>query len=353
MTCLRHLSLLSLFIFSALVLAGQEEPAQEHQGDTLVTDADLFEQEWPLDMTLRFNLKEYQRKKDDENYMDVELSIRLDDSTEIKKDVRIKARGNFRKGYCSFAPFWLNIRKSGVKNPHLQGVKRLKIVTHCSGAKSSQPYLMKEYLVYRMYALISPASFRTRLIRIRYIDSGRKERETEGYAFMIEAESMLAERLGGTVIKNDRLGMVHTRREDMMRMANFQYMVANSDYSVAGRHNVKLLGLGHFGKEGYTPVPYDFDYSGFVDAHYAVPGENLGISTVRDRYYLGPCGEPEDYRAAIDELMDRKQEILDLVREFAYLTEGEKKKALRYLESYFSNAAQAGFLEREYSRTCR
>jgi hypothetical protein len=37
------------------------------------------------------------------------------------------------------------------------------------------------------------------------------------------------------------------------------------------------------------PIPYDFDYSGLVDATYALPPPGMGITTVRDRVYRGPC----------------------------------------------------------------
>ena len=342
-----------LLVLLPVFLVAQEDPQQEHLGDTLVTNADLFAADGPLEMTLRFNLKKYQKDKNVDKYMDVDLSISVNDSLEIRKEVRVKARGNFRKGYCSFAPFWLNIRKADVKNPHLQGVRRIKIVTHCNGVKSYQPLLMKEYLVYKIYELLSPVSFRTRLIRITYIDTGRKDKLTKSYAFMIEPEEMLAERLGGVVMKNDQLGMAHMRREEMTQMANFLYMVGNSDYSIVGRHNVKFLGLGKFGKEGFTPVPYDFDYSGFVNAHYAVPGPDLGIKSVVERYYLGPCREPEEYRDAINALLEKKQDIQDLLMEFPFLSENEKSGALKYLERYYLLCGRPGFLEKEFRRTCR
>jgi len=91
-----------------------------------------------------------------------------------------------------------------------------------------------------------------RLIRMTYVDTGRKNRRTEGWAFMIEPEEMLAERLGSVAIKKDELVTALMRPGDMDLVALFQYMIGNADYSVMGRHNLKMLGMPGFGTEGYT-----------------------------------------------------------------------------------------------------
>ena len=37
------------------------------------------------------------------------------------------------------------------------------------------------------------------------------------------------------------------------------------------------------------PVPYDFDFSGLVDAPYATPPTSVAVSNVRQRRYRGFC----------------------------------------------------------------
>jgi hypothetical protein len=130
-------------------------------------------------------------------------------------------------------------------------------------------------------------------------------------------------------------------------------MIGNADYSITGRHNMKILGMPGYGSEGYTPVPYDFDYSGLVDASYAVPGENLGITSVRERYYLGPCRKDEAYVAAIEHINQYREDILLMVKEFEYLDQKHKKSVIWYLEDYFAMAGQNNMLEYSIQRTCR
>lgn len=320
---------------------------------TIFTSIDMFEDQRPMEITLTLDLKQYQREKFEGEYIPVHFLYEFNDSVHIEKSVRIKARGQFRREYCTFAPFWLNIRKADVANEHLQDIKRLKVVTHCNGGKVYSEYVLMEYLAYKIYNLLSPVSFRTRLIHMTYIDTGRKNKVTENWAFIIEPEEMLADRVGAVVVKKDELSMRFMRPEQMDVAALFNYMIGNPDYSIAGRHNMKILGMPGFGSEGYTPVPYDFDYAGIVNAHYAIPGENLGISSVLQRYYLGPCREDAEFQKAIDYIQSYREEILDLVENFNYLGAKHKKDLIRYLESYFESASKPGFIRFSLRSTCR
>lgn len=322
-------------------------------GDTIYTAIDLFEGSEPLDITMSFDIKNYQRKKDSDEYIPADLLLHFNDTIDLMKDVRIKARGAFRKSTCHFAPFWLNIRKTDVENEYLQDVKKMKVVTRCRAGSEYDDYILLEFLAYKIYNLISPHSFRVRLIKMKYVDSGRKDKETHSWAFLIEPEDMLAERVDGLVIKNDELAMALMRPEEILLVALFQYMIGNADYSISGRHNMKILGLPGFGTDGYTPVPYDFDYAGLVNASYAVPGENLGITAVTQRYYMGPCREESEYLAAMERLENHRDEVLELVQSFPFLSEKARKQTIGYIENYFSEASGPKFIERNISSTCR
>lgn len=343
----------SILFFIPLSLYSQESEQYVRIIDTIDTEIDLFEVNAPLHFTLEFDLKKYQREKMKGEYMPIRFIYDINDTLRLEKTMRIKARGQFRRSHCSMAPFWLNIRKADVGNEYLQDVKKIKIVTRCSGSKVFDEYLLKEFLAYKVYNIISPVSFRVRLIRMTYVDTGRKNKITEGWAFMIEPEEMVGERNDALVVKKDDLAMSLMKPADMDIVSLFMYMIGNPDYSVAGRHNLKILGLPGFGSEGYTPVPYDFDYSGFVDASYAIPGENLGIKSVRERYYLGPCRSDEAFIIAIDHINQCQEEIMQLVKEFEYLDPRFKNSAVSYLREYFKLSADQQVLIQYLKSTCR
>jgi len=346
------LTCMGILLFHDSIQA-QDVPGPDHVVDTIDVYLDIFDEEDPMELTLTLDLKKYQREKFKGEYIPAECEYHINDTFSVEHQIRIKARGNFRRQHCSFAPFWLNIRKAEVDNPHLQNVKRIKVVTHCNGGRSYAGYVLKEYLAYRIYNILSPVSFRVRLVKLRYIDTGRKNRVTEHWAFMIEPEELLAERLQGIVIKRDDLSMRHMVAENMDLVAQFMYMIGNPDYSVFGRHNIKVLGVGNYGGKGYTPVPYDFDYSGLVNAYYAIPGEELGIESVRERYYLGACRSDQAYQRAMDQLAEHREEILDLVQEFPLIDHKVQKDMMTYLESYFQEAEGRNFIKYRLRSTCR
>ncbi len=344
------------FLFIWLISVGvvySQEPADAISSDTLSTSIDMFEELAPMDITLTYDMKAFQRNKNKDEYADVHFLYQFSDSGQIEHTLRIKPRGQFRKGYCSYAPFWLNIRKADIVNENLQEVKKIKVVTQCRGGKDYSDYVLKEYLTYKIYKLLSPVSFRVRLVHLKYIDTGRKNKETESWGFLIEPEEMLAERSDGIVIKNDEISMHLMRTSEMDLASLFQYMIGNPDFSIAGRHNVKILGLPKFGTKGYTPVPYDFDYTGLVNAEYAIPGETLGISSVRQRYFLGPCREDQEFQVAIDHINSHREEILELVTEFPHLSAKHKNEMIAYLEDYFRSASGPKFIESKLKSTCR
>ncbi len=358
MSTSRRVSIVRMLIIGILILIplslfSQEEPHNIHHVDTIDTSVDIFDDNEPMRITLTFDIKQYQREKSKGEYMPVHFLYQFNDSVYLEKEMRLKARGNFRRNFCSLAPFWLNIRKADVANKNLKHTKRIKVVNNCKNLKIYDDYVLREYLCYKIYNIISPVSFRVRLLKMTYVDTGRKNKVTEGWAFMIEPEEMVAERNGAIVVEDDELAMILMKPEQLDVVAMFMYMIGNPDFSVAGRHNVKILGMPGFGTEGYTVVPYDFDYSGLVNASYAVPGENLGISSVRERYYLGLCRSDEAFMEAIEHINQYREEILQEVNNFTYLDEKSKNDIIFYLVEYFAQASQYDLIGPRLNKTCR
>jgi hypothetical protein len=353
-------NILKALIFSCLIsfcaqgyVFAQEEDTDHFYSDTLSIQVDLFSLEDPMDITLKFDIKSYQREKMKGEYMPVQLTYHVNDTLDINKKVRVKARGEFRRDHCILPPFWLNIKKAKVGNKLLKGTNKIKIVTHCKDSKQYEQYLVKEYLAYKIYNEISPYSLRVRLVHMKYIDTGRKNKETSSWAFMIEPEDMMAERVGAVPIKSDVVSMRYCDTLMMDVSALYMYMIGNADYSVAGRHNLKLIRRQDPLKPLPVPIPYDFDYAGVVNANYAIPGENLGILSVTERYFLGPCRDDLKYLTAIDQIQKNKDNILEWVISSPYLDEKGRKEMSRYLEGYFSLAEKPENLLRNIKRTCR
>lgn len=345
-------------ILSILILLVQHAAAQTFAEDSYILDTisvydDFFEKEEPITLTIKFDIKAYQRTRNSEEYHKAELIYQFDDSTSLIHPVKLKTRGEYRKKFCTLPPFWLNIKRAGIPSNELDGIKKVKIVTHCKNTDKFEDYLLKEYLVYKMYNLITPYSFRVRLIRIIYIDTGRENRITENWAFAIEPEKLLAKRLDARIIENDKLAMATVNSDVMNGLAMFQYMIGNADYSITGRHNIKIIRLQGKGPVGNIPIPYDFDYTGFVNTSYAIPGENLGLKNVRERYFLGPCRDVSVYLEVIEELKAHEKELINLLEQCEYISSRQKIYAVKYIDSYYSEAESSKFIEWNILGTCR
>lgn len=331
----------------------QSDTSTESINDTLFIENDFFENDNPFHCTMKFDIKSYQKNKYQGKYIPVKMTYCDLDSIPVEKEFRVKARGNFRRKHCGLPPLWLNIRKAELKIDQFNEVKKMKVVTHCRGGKSYNQYVLKEYLAYKIYNLISPYSFRVRLAEIKYVDTGRKNKTYTFWAFIIEPETMMAERNKAISIKTDNLSNFHTDSVATDIMALYQYMIGNADYSITGRHNIKLIKEDNPFSFYPIPVPYDFDYSGLVNAYYAVPSETLGIEKVTERYFLGPCRSEMEYQKALSVITEKEDLIIKLVKEFSPLNEKDKNEMLRYLQSFFERVRSSHFISGELLSTCR
>jgi len=303
--------------------------------DTLSQDFGLFTKDDILNLSLRFDMTQYTRKKPKDEYMDAILTYHINETDSINKEIRLKSRGEMRNGYCSLPPIRLNFKKTEFPNAKdLDKIEKLKMVTHCK--YGNEDYLLKEFLIYKLFNVLTDTSFRVRLVKMEYINTHKKSKTVNTYAFFIEPVEMLAERVNATVVNSVNLTQKNIVPQMMDRMAIFNYMIGNTDWSVPNLHNCKVLSTLNFNSSGLgMVVPYDFDYSGLVDADYAIPYEPLGLSSVRERRYVGICRTEDVFLNAIKEFAGKKEAFYKVLNDFQMLDEKEKAKMISYLDSFY------------------
>jgi len=258
--------------------------------------------------------------------------IDVDDS--VSYDISLRSRGERRRELCLFPPIRLNFKDTRTIYGDIDSMTNIKMVTHCNNPGIYDDYLLKEYLVYKLYNLITDYSFRVRLLRIKYIDTGKREKTYIKYGFLIEPVDLLEQRLDVFEIEN-----LHLKYKDMIpdmldRMAIFQYMIGNTDWQVISYHNIKIVKGASQLKA--VPIAYDFDYSGFVNTAYAVPAEITGLDNVRQRYFLGACRPDSTYLRILGEFMNNRDNFFEVIENFDLIDEQSKKFVTRFLEDFFS-----------------
>ena len=332
-------------------LHAQQEDVPSYE-DTVAVYEDLFSEEEPLQLILKFDVQALKRTKHKDVYHDAEITNVVSEEFQVTDSVQVKARGILRRDNCSLPPIWLNIRHARIKADSLQDVVRMKMEVRCRNAAQYEPYVLREYLVYKIYNIITPISYRVRLVRLTIIDTGKDNEMTEDWAFLHEPDELMTLRLDGKMIKSDELSMSRVNPEVINRLSMFQYMIGNGDYSVTGGHNLKILALNSGNPPRFLPVPYDFDFSGLVNTHYAVPSETLGTTSVQERYYLGLCRPKQVHEETIQELAQFDDEIMEYIKDFEYLDDKEKVDMIEYLDSYFKESKESWFIDRKIAPTC-
>ena len=349
---MKYLLLLTLLVVPFVNNAQTEEYILN---DTLIQEVSLFGKDSPLHFTLKSDFKKFKREKFKDKYQNAQLIYKINDSTEVNKDVRIKARGEFRRKQCSFPPIRLNWKKTETVKQEFDNYYKLKMVTHCSGSEYYEQYILKEFLCYKLYNILSDKSFNVRLIQIKYIDTGgKKKNEFTTWSFFIEDFGMMAARNNAHKLKNEKLGIRNVEEQNMMEFSMFMFMIGNADWSVTGLHNLKLLKSKDFQQTKAWAVPYDFDYTGMIDAAYAVPDEErLGIKDITERVYLGPCKEEGEYKPVIEKFKNHKNEFYDKINNFEYISEQSKKEMIKYLDEFYSIIDSENFYSNYLKSHCR
>jgi len=127
----------------------------------------------------------------------------------------------------------------------------------------------------------------------------------------------------------------YTDRKQMTMVAIFEYMIGNTDWGVSANHNTVLMQLAKDSTAKPFVVPYDFDYSGLVNADYAVPSERLDIENVRQRLYRGYPRTLDEVNDALSIFKQQKENIYLLINKFELLTPKNRQEIIDYLDDFY------------------
>ena len=281
---------------------------------------------------LKTNMKTLQKNKYNEVYQDAEFSFVGIDSALFNFPIKIRTRGNMRKRVCQYPSLKLNFSKSDLKNKEIKPIDKYKLVCQCASGKPAELLLLKEFLAYNLYNIVTDNSFKTHLFTINYIDTRGKKTRVR-YGFLIENEKELTSRLDGTVVSTDSMRFKDLIRENIIQMGMFQYMIGTTDFSLKNMHN--LNAIQPVNTKNALLIAYDFDSSGLVDAIYAVPNPKLPIRDVKDRWFnIKGCSRKE-IQEQVDHFEKYKKEILAYSQNYTILNSHSHKTSLEYIEAFF------------------
>ncbi len=317
--------------------------------------SELFSDSTIMPISLTYSNKDIKKETNDSTYITTYLRYKDDNTDWDSLEVRLRRRGNFRLKNCYYVPLKIKIKKKKAKESAFEGHKNLKLVLPCLIQRDNNDNVIKEYLAYKLYEIISPYHFKTRLVEVNYEeDKGKKIKEHNIKGFLVEDDKHVAQRMGGRVIKTHIHPLNHTPKESI-RNAFFQFMIGNTDYSTAYLHNCELIL-----REGeIIPVPYDFDMAGMVNTSYAtvsqINNEKLQIEDVTDRMYRGFKRNPNLMIEVKLEYLKNRSEILGEIENHKIFFENNDEYAATYdyVEDFFDILANDKRFEREIMEMAR
>jgi hypothetical protein len=309
----------------------------------------LFLSEEVINIELRSDFSAIQKDRTgDPQYHDGELIYHTPEGKEIKLSVKVMARGNFRRDpkNCSFPPLLLNFKKSEVKKTLFDNQDKLKLVTPCDYDR----YVIDEYLVYKMYNIITEKSFKVRLVNIVYFDTAKGKKLFEKYSFFIEHDEQVAERNNSVEI-DTMMTPYSLERESFRKIAVFQYMVGNKDWYVTSRRNVVLMQPNDSTQPPYA-IPYDFDFSAFIDADYTKPKDVPDEYLATRRVYKGLCYTTAEYNEVFAFFKSLRPVFEATIDNMPMISKSDKIAHHAYLNTFYKTIESSELIKQEFIDKC-
>lgn len=265
--------------------------------------------------------------------------------------VEITTRGHFRlkAGTCGFPGLKVRFDKEKRKNTLWEGQSTIKLGAHCRSGNSRYMQIpIQEVLAYRVYNIITDSSFRVRSAKATYVDTGDNSKIVEAPAFFLEDDDDLAARMGMKAMEMQGASFSDLTPALAAQMSVFLYMIGNTDWSLPYLHNIRLFDrMGNL-----VAVPYDFDWSGMVDAPYAMPDPRLAIRSIRERLWRGPCLPTDAIQSALAPYREKKDAIYQLYTTTQVLDPKLMKSSTEYLDEFYKTIGNPKEVEREMRSVC-
>jgi hypothetical protein len=251
------------------------------------------------------------------------------------------------KENCAYPPLLIHFSKSDTLAASVfHDCTKLKLVLPCKGDE----YVIREWLVYKLYNLVTPESFRARLVRVGFDDTKTGKNSDPFYAILLEEEDQMA-RKNNAISINHKMRPAQLDTARFLNMAVFQFLIGNTDWSVEYLQNIKLIQPDS--NERPIAVPYDFDHAGIVKAPYALPAEELQMRSTLERRYRGYCiNDMKSFDNTIAHYNQLKKSIYGIFSGCSLLDERYIKFTEKFLDDFYSTINNPKTLQKAFGYPC-
>lgn len=318
------------------------------------TSQSLFDSSEALELRIATDLKGLMARRDSLKLERFPTRISYADAQgrTVAVEAQLRLRGHWRrqKTNCDFAPIKVDFSKPATAGTIFENQGDLKLVVHCRKGAQGQQYVLREYLVYRLYNVLTPLSLRARLLRAWYVDTTGRSDSIVAHAFFLESARRAAERNGARVVEAKGIRWGDLDPDQGALVSAFEYLIGGSDWSLPGLHNIELF--QHRATGAVWPVAYDFDWTGIVNTSYASPDYRLPIRSVRERLYRGICRTPEEWAPVIARFEAAREALYAVYDSLPALDPKYVEQTREYLDRFFEIIGRPDRLKREMIDPC-
>jgi hypothetical protein len=306
-----------------------------HAQDKVVSRKQFFLDTSLVVVTLQTDLKKIQAQRKNPSFQPGTITWHhADSSGDVTGNIKVRLRGNYRRENCGLASLMVEFRDS-TNQSKLNNLKNLKMVAPCGKGYEYEQLVLKEFLVYKIYNQLTDKSLRARLMQVTFKDVNGKMKPYTQYAFVIEPIDDLAKRNDCFEEDKRKIMTEETNRSHTTLVNIFQYMIGNTDWGIPVYHNIKMVIPIDSPNAAPYVIPYDFDYSGLVNAPYAIPHESTGLASVTERKYMGFPRTWNEIQTAVTLFKSQKEGIFKIVNSNDLLGNNNKNEMIRYLEEFY------------------
>jgi hypothetical protein len=351
---IQHSILTTLLVALFLTLS----PAVVAQTAEEVEVRPLFLSQETLNVRIEAPLSTLMKEQPDEEYLAGKFSYTDATGQEFTFDLKLQTRGRFRrnKSTCTFSPLRLNFPKKQLAGSEFAGQDKLKLVTHCQRSNKYEQLLLREFLAYRILHTLTDKSFGARLMKITYVDTEKNGDSIVKYGFVIEDEDDIGDRIGIAPSKIRKISSSQLDGKQANLVSVYEYLIGNTDFSlILGPegsdccHNAVLFSNG---SPPHTPIPYDFDFSGLVDAPYASANPRFKLRSVKQRLYRGRCKFNEYMEGTFAYFQEKEPEIRQLIAELEGVSKSTRKGADKFVTSFYKDISDPKKIQRNFIGKC-
>ncbi len=338
------------FFVHALSVMNAQTTADTITVNQSSSNNNLFDSEDVLQITLRGNIRALINDRSENSiYHPITLQYRTIGNQELSLTVAMKTRGHFRKmkENCAYPPLLIHFSKSDtLASSVFHDCNKLKLVMPCRGDE----FVIHEWLAYKLYNLVTPESFKSRLVRVTLRDLKSGKDAAPFYAILLEEEEQMA-RQNNAINITRKLRPAQTDTTSFLNMAVFQYLIGNTDWSVEYLQNIKLI--QHDSNARPITVPYDFDHAGIVKAPYALPAEELQMRSTLERRYRGYCiNDMKAFDNTIAHYNRLKKDIYGIFSGCSLLDDRYIKFTEKFLDEFYSTINNPKAFQKDFGYPC-